>query len=206
MGSCCIHRGELCSWLMWLLFIYFLQKLLGHSAAESHAFGRRIIPGNSQMPEHERRLPFLPLLWASRGEILRLSLDPLLNAMCWSMSRALGLLFPPAPGAAVLQGWSASFMGQNHAVSWGLIPLAKAPSDELEHPKHPGLVRETPCSQVLLCLDKRKMGTCAIPGNHLRNIITPSQAAFAVTCTEENVPGCRVCSPWGVPCQTCIWP
>lgn len=29
------------------------------------------------------------------------------------------------------------------------------------------------------------------------------QAAFVVTWTEESVPGCRGCSPQGVPCQTC---
>lgn len=64
---------------------------------------------------------------------------------------------------------------------------------------HPELVRKTPRSQVLLCLDKRSLWKKAIPGNHQRNIITmgvPPQAAFVVTWkkkvsqdAEDTAPG-----------------
>lgn len=87
----------------------------------------------------------------------------------------------------------------------GLITSAKAARHEVGLPKvrHSGAVRETPCSQ---CPGKRSLGTWAIPGNRQRNIITmgaTARVAFVVTWTEESVPGCGGCRPWGVPCQTC---
>lgn len=140
MGSCCIHKGEQHSWLTWLRSRYILQNLLfffflGHPTAESHAFESRRLPGNSQMPEHGRGLDLPILAWASREEVLRVSSAPAANVVCYRVSGAIGSPSPSAPGAAVLQGCSASPRGEHSALSQDLVTLSKAASNELRCPK-----------------------------------------------------------------------
>lgn len=78
MGSCCIHRGEQHSWLIWLMSRHVLQKLLAcllgcPAAAECPAFGNKRLPGNSQMLEHGRGLAPPTRGSAGREEVLRSS-------------------------------------------------------------------------------------------------------------------------------------
>lgn len=190
-----------------ILLQKWLVCLLGRpAAAERPAFGSRRLPGNSQMLEHGIGLSPPTLGALGSKEVLRASST---SIMCWSISGAIGPPLSSPPGSSVSQGCSVSPTRERRQSivlgGGGLITSAKAARHEVGLPKvrHSGAVRETPCSQ---CPGKRSLGTWAIPGNRQRNIITmgaTARVAFVVTWTEESVPGCGGCRPWGVPCQTC---